>query len=158
MDEEQQQPTTGPADAGMPGGDQPQEAPSQPTEETPATPQGDEDSGSADQSQEESGQSTEEESSDEEEPSPADSSETAEPIGKITHYFGKIGVGVIELTNGSLKVGDTVKIKGGDREFEQTVNSMQIDRNDVQSAEAGQAVGIKIDQLAKEDDLVYKAE
>lgn len=79
-----------------------------------------------------------------------------EKIGKITHYFGKIGVGVIELTDGSLAVGDTIKVRGGDREFEQTVSSMQIDHAEVPMANVGQAVGLKVDQPVKEDDEVFK--
>ncbi|MFA5125045.1 MAG: hypothetical protein WC473_04475 [Patescibacteria group bacterium] len=80
-----------------------------------------------------------------------------EKIGKITHYFGKIGVGVIELTDGQLAVGDTIKVRGGDREFEQVVNSLQIDRAEVPLANVGQVVGFKTDQPVKEDDEVFKS-
>lgn len=76
-------------------------------------------------------------------------------LGKITHYFGKIGVGVIELS-GVLKVGDTIRIAGGDREFTQTVGSMQIEHESINEAKSGEAVGIKLDELAKPGDLVYK--
>jgi putative protease len=76
-------------------------------------------------------------------------------IGKITHYFGKIQVGVIELSD-ELKVGDTIKIVGHDREFTQTVSSMQIEHQNVDRAGAGEAVGLKVDQPVKEGDIVYK--
>lgn len=77
-------------------------------------------------------------------------------IGRITHYFGKIGVGVIELTDGALATGDRIRIKGNGREFDQTVASMQIDRQEVSQAEVGQSVGLKTDALVKEGDEVFK--
>jgi len=76
-------------------------------------------------------------------------------IGRISHYFGKIGVGVIELTDGDLAVGATIKIKGREQEFEQTVSSMQIEHQEVASAAKGQSLGLKVDQPVKEGDEVY---
>lgn len=78
-----------------------------------------------------------------------------QPIGKVTHYFTKIGVAVIELT-GELKVGDRISIEGATTNFEQTVDSMQIEHEDVQVATAGQAIGLKVNQRARDGDLVYK--
>ncbi|MBI5765807.1 hypothetical protein HZA71_01105 [Candidatus Falkowbacteria bacterium] len=79
-------------------------------------------------------------------------------IGKITHYFSNIGVGVIGLTDGSLGVGDMIKIEGHGVDFEQIVTSMQIDHQPVANAQAGQSVGLKTDQAVKEGDVVYKVE
>jgi len=76
-------------------------------------------------------------------------------IGKITHYFGNISVGIIELTNG-LKAGDKIHIRGSGTDFEQTVDSMQIEHENVQTAKSGDAVGIKVVQKVKENDEVYK--
>ncbi len=76
-------------------------------------------------------------------------------IGKITHYFGKIGVGVLELSKG-LKVGETIRIVGGDRDFTQEVSSMQIEHENIEAAKKGEAIGLKLDELAKPGDLVYK--
>jgi len=78
-------------------------------------------------------------------------------IGKITHYFGKISVGVIELTE-ELNVGETIKIVGHDREFTQKVESMQIEHKNVEKAGKGQSIGLKVDQPVKEGDIVYKIE
>lgn len=75
-------------------------------------------------------------------------------IGKITHFFNKIGVGVIEL-QGELKVGDTIVITGHGKEFEQNVDSMQVEHEQVNEAKSGDAVGLKVDQPVKEGDLVY---
>lgn len=76
-------------------------------------------------------------------------------IGEITHYFGKIGVGVVELTH-KLSVGDKIHIVGGTRDFEQTVESMQIEHENVDKAGKREAVGLKLDQVAKEGDKVYR--
>jgi putative protease len=75
-------------------------------------------------------------------------------IGKITHYFSKIQVAIIEL-DAELKKGDKVHIKGKNTDFEQEVSSMQIDRVDVEKAKKGDAIGLKVDQKVREGDEVY---
>jgi U32 family peptidase len=76
-------------------------------------------------------------------------------IGKITHYFAKISVAVLELTD-SLKAGETIHIVGGDRDFNQIVDSMQVEHQTIGEAKSGDAVGMKVDQMVKEGDAVYK--
>ncbi len=76
-------------------------------------------------------------------------------IGKITHYFGKIGVAVIELSD-TLKVGDTIRIIGGETDFNQTVDSMEIEHKKIQKAGAGESIGLKIAQNVHEGYKVYK--
>ena len=78
-----------------------------------------------------------------------------EQIGKIIHYYDKIGVAVVRL-EGPLKVGDTVHVKGKAADFEQGVESMQVDRKDVDSGKKGEEVAVKLVEKAKEGDLVYK--
>ncbi len=75
-------------------------------------------------------------------------------IGKITHFFNKISVAVVELS-GELKVGDTIVITARGNEFEQVVDSMQVEHEQVNEAKKGDAVGLKVDQPIKEGDLVY---
>ena len=76
-------------------------------------------------------------------------------VGKISHYFTKIGVGVIELSD-ELKVGDRISIEGATTNMQQTVDSMQIEHQNVQMAGSGQSIGLKVVQRAREGDLVYK--
>jgi len=76
------------------------------------------------------------------------------PIGKITHYFGKIGVGIIELTD-TLKVGDTIHIRGAHTDLTQTVGSMQIEHDKVEEAAAGKVIGTKVDDRVREGDEVF---
>lgn len=78
-------------------------------------------------------------------------------VGKITHYFTNIGVAVVEVANGSLKVGDKIHIKGATSDFEQTIESMQIEHENVETAKKGDAIGMKVDQQVREGDEVYLA-
>ncbi len=80
-----------------------------------------------------------------------------EKIGKITHYFTDISVGVIELS-GKLEVGDKISIEGATTNIQQEVDSMQIKHEDVEEAGPGDAVGIKVKDRVREDDAVYKIE
>ncbi len=77
-------------------------------------------------------------------------------IGRITHYFGKVQVAAIELTEGDLAVGDTVRIKGHTSDFTQKIESMQIDRVDVPSARKGQSIGVRVAEHARVGDEVFK--
>ncbi|MCM8831125.1 MAG: hypothetical protein NC918_02905 [Candidatus Omnitrophica bacterium] len=76
-------------------------------------------------------------------------------VGKITHYFGKISVGIIKLI-APLKVGDTIHIKGRHDDFTQQVTSIQVQHAEVQEAKAGDEVGIKVISKVHENDIVYK--
>lgn len=76
-------------------------------------------------------------------------------IGNISHYFDKIGVAVIEAL-APIKVGDKIKIKGHDQEFEMTVGSMQIEHENIEEAKKGDSVGMKVDQAVKKGDEVFK--
>jgi hypothetical protein len=81
--------------------------------------------------------------------------ETVIEIGQIIHFFSKIDVAVVELML-PLAVGDRIAIKGPNTDFEQTVESMQMDRKNIPRAEGGQSVALKLNQPAKERDAVYK--
>ena len=76
-------------------------------------------------------------------------------IGRVTHYFGKIEVAAIEITEGELKVGDTIHIVGHTSDFMQKVHSMQIEHEDVEKVVAGQSIGIRVDEHAREHDEIY---
>lgn len=76
-------------------------------------------------------------------------------IGEITHYYGHIGVGIVKLS-GKLAVGDKIHIKGHSEDFEQVVESMQIEHKQVESAKKGDLVGLKVTQKVHEGDKVYK--
>ncbi|MDH5787835.1 MAG: translation elongation factor-like protein [Candidatus Bathyarchaeota archaeon] len=83
------------------------------------------------------------------------SEEEVVEVGHITHFFAKISVAVVELTD-SLAVGDSIVIKGPNTDFEQVVESMQIEHKNVPQAGAGQSIGLKMAERARERDIVYK--
>jgi len=76
-------------------------------------------------------------------------------IGKITHYFGHINVGIIELVD-ALTVGDKIRIKGHTTDLTQDIDSMQIEHATVTEGKAGDSVGIKVAQKVHPNDSVYK--
>ena len=78
-----------------------------------------------------------------------------ELIGKITHYFDKIEVGIIEIKKGKLAVGDKIHVKGTTTDFEQEIESMQVEHEQVQKAKKGDAVGLKVKDKVREGDEVY---
>lgn len=79
-----------------------------------------------------------------------------EEIGKITHYFSKINVGVLELSSGKLQIGDTIHIKGHTTDFYQKVESMQVEHKPVDTAEPGESLGLKVESPVRENDLIFK--
>ena len=78
-----------------------------------------------------------------------------ELVGRITHYYDKIQVAVIELS-GRLKEGDSISIEKDGQAFEQKAESMQIDRKPVKEAKKGEAIGMKVMQAVKQGFEVYK--
>lgn len=78
-------------------------------------------------------------------------------VGKITHYYDKIGVAVVSVES-PISLGDQIEIRDKNevQKFTQTVSSMQIEHKSINEAQKGQEIGLKIDQEVKEGDLVYK--
>ena len=79
-----------------------------------------------------------------------------EEIGKITHYFAKINVGVLEITKGDVHVGDTIHIKGHTTDYYQKIQSMQVEHAPIELAQQGMEVGLKVESAVREGDLVFK--
>ncbi len=78
------------------------------------------------------------------------------PIGKVVHWYDKLGVAVIKL-NKALKVGDEVRVKRGDYEFTDTITSMQLDHKPVNAGKKGDEIAVKVSKPAKEGAEVYVA-
>jgi len=76
-------------------------------------------------------------------------------IGKVSHFYPKISVAVIDLED-SLKKGDKISIEGKTTNFSQIVESMQIEHKDVEIANAGNSIGLKVNERVREGDKVYK--
>ncbi len=80
-----------------------------------------------------------------------------EAVGTITHYYSHLGVAVVQINKGTLKTGDTIHIKGHTTDFTQQVESMELEHQHVDQATAGQSVGLRVKDHAREHDIVYLA-
>jgi len=80
---------------------------------------------------------------------------TLEKVGEVTHYFTKIGVAVIEVSS-PLKVGDPIAIKGMTTNFEQTIGSMQVEGENLEEANPGDDIGMKVVDRVRKGDIVYR--
>ena len=76
-------------------------------------------------------------------------------IGKVTHYFDHLNVAVLALTS-PLNVGETIHIHGHSTDFKQTVTSLQIEHQSVQSARQGDDVALKVEHIVHPHDKVFK--
>lgn len=76
-------------------------------------------------------------------------------IGVVVTYFAKIGVAAIRITDGELKVGDRIRIKGHSTNLEEDIESMQVEHENVQKVAAGTDVGIKVKERVREHDIIY---
>ena len=79
------------------------------------------------------------------------------PVGEVRNFHSDIGMCVIELSE-PLQVGDRIVVKGTTTDFKQKVESMQIDKEDIESAEAGKVIGLKVKDKASPGDIVYRIE
>lgn len=78
-----------------------------------------------------------------------------EEVGQVSDFFARVGVAGVQLTS-TLKVGDTIHVKGHTTDLQMTVSSMQLDRVEIQEGRPGQAVGIKVPDRVRQGDTVYK--
>jgi putative protease len=76
-------------------------------------------------------------------------------IGRVTHYFGKAKVAAIAITEGELRVGDTVHILGHTSDFTQEIGSMQVEHQSVEVATTGDHVGVQVAEPTRENDQVF---
>ena len=80
-----------------------------------------------------------------------------EEIGIIANYFSKINVAIVDLT-APLSIGEKILIKGSTTNFEQTIDSMQIEHQNIEKAESGQSIGLKVADKVRKGDKLYKIE
>ncbi|MBU2562487.1 MAG: U32 family peptidase C-terminal domain-containing protein [Nanoarchaeota archaeon] len=78
-------------------------------------------------------------------------------IGTVSSYFGNVGVAAIKLSN-KLKVGDKIRIKGYTTDFEQQIDSMQVDKKKITTAKKGDHIGIKVPEKVRPNDKVFLVE
>ncbi len=78
-----------------------------------------------------------------------------EKVGRITHFYTKPSVAVVELS-APLSKGDKIVIRGSTTNIEQTVDSMEIEHKQIPTAQGGQSIGMKVSGRVRENDIVYK--
>ena len=78
-----------------------------------------------------------------------------EKVGEVTHYFTRIGVAVVDVS-APLKIGDRIAIKGMTTNYEMTVDSMQIEGKNIEEANEGDDIGMKVEDRVRKGDIVYK--
>ena len=83
---------------------------------------------------------------------------TEKEIGFVEHWFGHIMVAGIKITNGPLKIGDKIHIKGHTSDFTCSIESMQVEHGSIEEAKTGDDIGINVPEHAREHDKVYKVE
>jgi translation elongation factor EF-1alpha len=79
-----------------------------------------------------------------------------EKIGIVEHFFTNISVAAIKITQGELKIGDTVHFVGANTDFIQHIDRMEINRASIQLAKVGDAIGVKVKDKVREHDIVYR--
>jgi putative protease len=79
-----------------------------------------------------------------------------EKIGFVSNYFSKISVAAVEITDGTVSVGDTLHFLGHTTDFESRVHSMQIEHKSVTEAKKGDSIGVRVSEKVRRGDKVYK--
>ena len=79
-----------------------------------------------------------------------------ERIGEVVKFFAKPSVAAVKITEGELSVGDTVKFLGHTTDFENTIDSMEVNNEKVERAVVGDFIGVKVSQRVRPGDEMYK--
>ena len=83
---------------------------------------------------------------------------TDEKVGTVTDYFTRIGVAAVHLTDGDLRVGDHVRIRGHTTDFTQPVESLQLEHQAVERAERGSEIALKVRERVRRHDQVFRVQ
>jgi len=76
--------------------------------------------------------------------------------GTVTHYYNHLHVAGVTITDGELHKGDTIHVKGNTSDFEQKVESMEIDNEAVEVTKPGDQIGLVVIEYTREHDTIYK--
>ena len=75
-------------------------------------------------------------------------------VGRIVHYYPRINVGIVELTDGAINLGDVIHVRGKQTNLVQPVDSLQIDHHTISHTDKGKRVGIKLKDRVRNHDQV----
>ena len=79
-----------------------------------------------------------------------------ERVGTVAHYYSHLSVAAVRMESGSLRIGDTIHVRGHTSDFRQRVESIQVEHKPVSEVSAGQEIGLGVTDHAREHDVVYK--
>ncbi|MBW2544374.1 MAG: translation elongation factor-like protein [Deltaproteobacteria bacterium] len=79
-----------------------------------------------------------------------------EKIGEVMKFFAKPSVAAVKITSGELLAGDTVKFTGHTTDFEDRIDSMEIDNKQIEKATAGDYIGIRVSDRVRPGDEMFK--
>jgi U32 family peptidase len=82
----------------------------------------------------------------------------ARRIGEVIHYYPRVRAAAVRLDDGDLRHGDTIRIVGHGHEVTEPVRSLELDHRPIQSAHAGETVGVGVEAPVEERDAVYLVE
>jgi putative protease len=81
---------------------------------------------------------------------------TESKVGIVTNYYRKISVAAVQITDGSIEIGDNLLFSCYCDDVETCVNSMEMYHKPVQIAKKGDSVGILVPHRVHKGDEVYK--
>ena len=87
---------------------------------------------------------------------PAPPAAPGERIGVVTHYYSHLSVATLRLESGTLRVGDTIRVRGHTTDFSQRVDSLEVNHAPVTEVGPNDDFGLKVIEHAREHDVVYK--
>ena len=79
-----------------------------------------------------------------------------EKVGEIMKFFAKPSVAAVKITSGELLVGDTVRFTGHTTDFEDRIDSMEIDNKQIEKAIPGDYIGIKVSDRVRPGDEMLR--
>ncbi len=75
-------------------------------------------------------------------------------LGEVTHFYDRISVAVIKLSN-PLAKGDLVHFLGYGSDFTQEITSMQIEHESIDAAKKGDEIALKVVKSVKPKTAVF---
>jgi Elongation factor Tu domain 2 len=79
-----------------------------------------------------------------------------ERVGVVTHYYNHLSVAIVKLESGTLRVGDSIHVRGHTTDFSQNVESLEVDHAPATEVGPNDDFGLKVVDHAREHDVVYK--
>ena len=77
-------------------------------------------------------------------------------VGEVVKFFSKPSVAAVKITDGEVRIGDTLKFTGHTKDMAMPLDSMEVNNQKVLRAIAGDYIGIKVTDRVRPGDQVFK--